>query len=65
MAKYYTSWDEMIIGIQSDFAKVFDSVCNKLCEEVNELLSYYIYAQKPETDSYQRTYEMDGLLTYM
>lgn len=64
MAKYYTSWDEMIIGIQSDLAGVFDSVCDKLCEEVNDLLSYYIYQQKPETDSYYRTYEMDGLVTY-
>ena len=54
MAKYYTSWDEMIIGIQSDLAGVFDSVCDKLCKEVNDLLSYYIYQQKPETDSYYK-----------
>lgn len=64
MAKYYTSWNEMIIGIQSDLVGAFDLVCNKLCEEVNDLLSYYIYQQKPETDSYHRTYEMDGLVTY-
>ena len=62
--KYYTSWNEMIIGIESDMADVFGLVCERLCEEVNDLLSYYIYVQKPEKDSYQRTYEMDGLLTY-
>ena len=66
MAKkqYYTSWDEMIIGIQNDCADIFDEVCEDLCAEANDLLTYYIYAQKAEVPSYQRTYEMDGLITY-
>jgi hypothetical protein len=62
--KYFTSWDEMIIGIREDSARIFDEVCEELCEEANDLLSYYIYEQKAEVPSYQRTYEMDGLISY-
>jgi hypothetical protein len=62
--KYFTSWDEMIIGIREDSARIFDEVCEELCEEANDLLSYYIYEQKAEMPSYQRTYEMDGLISY-
>jgi hypothetical protein len=62
--KYFTSWDEMIIGIREDSSHIFDEVCEELCEEANDLLSYYIYEQKAEVPSYQRTYEMDGLISY-
>ena len=62
--KYYTSWDEMIIGLSKGCEEIFDLVCETLVEEINDLLDVYIYG-KPETDSYDRTYEMsDGLTRY-
>ena len=61
MAKkqYYTSWEEMIIGIQKDYANAFDRVCEQLCEELNELIIGYTYGK--EEKEYDRTFEMaDG-----
>ena len=58
--KYFTSWDEMIIGLTNDAKNVFDDVCEALCVELNDILVAYTYG-KPETESYIRTYEMaDG-----
>ena len=39
MAKkqYFTSWDEMIIGVQNDLANAFDDVCDVLCVELNDI----------------------------
>jgi len=65
MAKkqYYTSWDEMIIGIQNDCANAFDDVCDNLCQELNDMLVAYAYNGTP--DYYQRTFEMsDGNIVH-
>lgn len=65
MRKYYTSFDEMIIGIRKDLEVVFDVVCKELCEELNDLLFYYIYEQKAENvDVYKRTFQMTGIVDY-
>lgn len=62
--KYYTSWDEMVIGIRKDCAEYFDEVCEELVEELNDLVDAYIYG-KPETENYDRTYEMsDNIVSY-
>lgn len=59
--KYFTSYDEMIVGIRADLADKFDLVCDTLCEELNDLLAYYVYEiKKPEKNGYDRTYEMDN-----
>lgn len=67
MAKkqYFTSWDEMIIGVQNDLANAFDDVCDVLCVELNDMLISYTYG-KEESEWYDRTYEMaDGnIVTY-
>lgn len=55
--KYYTSFDEMIIGIRQDCANAFDDVCDVLCQELNDILVGYVYG-KEETESYDRTFEM-------
>jgi hypothetical protein len=48
----------MIVGIRADLVDKFDLVCDKLCEELNDLLTHYVYEiKKPE--EYYRTYEMD------
>ena len=58
--KYFTSWDEMIIGINNDCANAFDNVCDVLCQELNDMLTAYVYG-KEETPTYERTFEMsDG-----
>ena len=58
MAKkqYYTSWDELVVGIQKDCANAFDDVCGVLRQELNDMLVSYTYDGNPEY--YQRTYEM-------
>lgn len=63
--KYYTSFDELVIGLTNDCAQIFDLVCEQLREELEDLIVGYIYS-KPETDTYMRTYEMaeKGLVTY-
>lgn len=63
--KYYTSFDELVIGLTNDCAQIFDLVCEQLKEELEDLIVGYIYS-KPETDTYMRTYEMaeKGLFTY-
>lgn len=61
--KYFTSWDEMIIGINKGCIEVFDLVCDALVEELNEVLIYWVYENKHEGEFYQRTFEMsDGLV---
>ena len=55
--KYFTSYDEMIVGIRADLADKFDLVCDTLCEELNDLLAHYVYEIKTP-DVYDRTYEM-------
>lgn len=63
--KYYTSFDELIIGLTDKCEKVFDSVCEQLRKELEDLIVGYIY-NKSESDTYMRTYEMaeKGLVTY-
>ena len=55
--KYYTSWDEMIIGLNEDCANAFDTVCDQLVEEIQDMIDYWVYQVKPEK-TYQRTYEL-------
>ena len=63
--KYYTSFDELVIGLTNNCVQIFDLVCEQLKEELEDLIVGYIYS-KPETDTYMRTYEMaeKGLVTY-
>lgn len=57
--KYFTSWDEMIIGLTSDIRGVFDDVCEVLCQELNDMITAYTYNKEPK--EYDRTFEMsDG-----
>ena len=56
--KYFTSWDEMIIGIREDCEGVFDEVCEALCVELNDMITAYTYQDEPEF--YDRQFEMDG-----
>lgn len=59
--KYYTSWDEMIIGINKSCSDAFDDVCEALCVELNDLLTSYVYGKNYMPTWYDRTYEMaDG-----
>lgn len=63
--KYFTSWDEMIVGIRDDLTEYFDEVCEELCQELNEMVDVYIYINKPESENYDRTYEMsDGIVSW-
>lgn len=63
--KYYTSWDEMIIGLNNDCADVFYDVCDVLCSELNDMIIAYTYG-KAEGDWYDRTFEMQdgGIVKY-
>lgn len=59
--KYFTSWDEMIIGLTKDAQGVFDDVCEVLCQELNDMITAYTYQDEPVY--YDRTFEMsDGNL---
>ena len=59
--KYFTSWDEMIIGLTKDAQGVFDDVCDVLCQELNDMITAYTYQDTPVY--YDRTFEMsDGNL---
>ena len=47
--KYYTSFDEMMIGIRQNCENAFDDVCDVLCQELNDMLVGYVYG-KEETE---------------
>lgn len=59
MAKkqYYTSFDELMVGLNSDLADKFDLVCDKLVDEIQDMIDYWVYQAKPE-QTYMRTYEL-------
>lgn len=58
---YYSSWDDMLVGIQKGCQDALEPTAEELLQGVNDLISQ-IYRSKPR--EYTRTMEIQNSVTY-